>query len=334
MHFLPALLLFVLVPGALFAVAGRATRKGSRRSAMALRRVAWLPIIVLTVHGLAFLLVHAVPGGPFDAERPLAPATRQALEARFGLDQPLATQWALAVAGIARFDFGPSLAHRDHSVGEVIVGGLPASLLLGATAIFWMLALGVPLGVLAAARKDGCLDRGLGFMIALIQALPGFVLAAVLLLPFVLWWKLLPAAGLATPSALLLPSLALGLPFAAQVARLVRTAMLQALASEWPRTLRAAGLPERLILRSALRLALVPVVAFLGQAAAGVLTGSLVIEQMFAIPGLGAHFVESALNRDFTLALGLVTLYTAMAALCNWAADLILPFLDPRTEGA
>jgi oligopeptide transport system permease protein len=334
MTFLPALLVFAGLPLLLFALARGRLRKGSRRAASRLKRAAWLPLIVLAVHGLAFLVVHAVPGGPFDAERPLAPATRAALEARFGLNEPLLLQWCRAINGVAQLDFGPSLAHRDHAVSDVILEGLPASLLLGVCALFWMLALGLSAGVIAAAHAGGHRDRWINLAVALIQALPSFVLAALLLIPFALWWQVLPVAGLDSLSALILPSLALGLPFAAQVARLVRTAVLDALSQEWPRTWRAAGLNECAILLGAMRLALVPVTAFLGQAAAGILTGSLVIEQIFAIPGLGAHFIESALNRDFTLALGLVTLYTTLAALCNWAADLLLPVFDPRTEGA
>lgn len=329
MEHLPAVLLFVLTPVVLLVCARRSC---SARRGSLLRRAAWLPLTVLCVHALSFALVHAVPGGPFDDDRPLAAETRAALEARFGLDRPAFEQWLHAVSGMARAEFGPSLAHRDHSVTEVLVAGAPASLLLGAFALAWTLALGIPFGLWAALRRGRSADLTISACIALLLALPTFVLTGLLLIPLVFWWKLLPAAGLDQPSAVLLPSLCLGLPFAAQVARLVRSGVAEALQGEWRRTLVAAGLPERAVAFAALRLSLVSVVAFLGNAAAGVLTGSLVVEQIFAIPGLGAHFVESALNRDFTLALGMVVLYTALAYVLNWAADLMLPVVDPRVE--
>ncbi len=331
MQHLPAVLLFVVLPCVLLWLARNAARRTQRRAAL-LRRAAWLPLTVLCVHGLSFLLIHAVPGGPFDDERPLPAETRAGLEARFGLDRPMLVQWAAGVSGMARGDFGPSLAHRDYSVSEVVITALPPSLLLGALALAWTLLLGIPAGVWAACRRGKAADHAVNAAIALLLALPTFVLAGLLMIPLVFQWRLLPAAGLHEPAAVLLPSLCLGLPLAAQVARLVRSGMLEALRGEWVRTLRAAGLPERRVAAGALRLAMVSVVAFLGQAAAAVLTGSLVIEQLFAIPGLGAHFVESALNRDFTLALGVVILYTALAYVLNWTADLLLPVVDPRAE--
>ncbi len=320
-------------PIAMLFFARRVARGGGRVAPFLLRRTGWLMVTALVVFTVSFLLMRAVPGGPFDDGRKLLPQVRHNLEARFGLDRPMFEQWLVALRGLPTFDFGPSMTLRDFTVQEVIGQGLPASVLLGLTAFAWMLLIGVPVGVVAALKRGHPLDSMLSAGASLGMAIPNFVLAGALMWPLVIATGWLPAAGLDGPRALLLPSFCLGAPFGAQVARLVRTGMLEVLGQDWIRTARAKGLSEtRVVTQHALRGALLPVVTFLGPALAGILTGSLVIEQVFAIPGVGTHFVQSAINRDYTLALGMVMLYTVMVYVLNAVADLLLAALDPRVE--
>ena len=328
-----ALLGLAGAPVGMLLFARRLTRHGGRVAPFLLRRTGWLLVTTLVVFTVSFLLMRAVPGGPFDDGRKLMPQVRQNLEARFGLDRPVGEQWLAALGGLPTFDFGPSMTLRDFTVREVIGQGLPASALLGLAALAWMLLIGVPIGVTAALKHGHPLDAALSAAASLGMAIPNFVLAGALMWPLVIATGWLPAAGLDGPRALLLPSFCLGAPFAAQVARLVRTGMLEVLGQDWIRTARAKGLSEtRVITQHALRGALLPVVTFLGPALAGILTGSLVIEQVFAIPGVGTHFVQSAINRDYTLALGMIMLYTLMVYVLNAIADLLLAALDPRIE--
>ncbi|MAG58717.1 MAG: hypothetical protein CMJ83_20705 [Planctomycetes bacterium] len=324
---------FVVVPAILFWLGGRAERSHGRLLSFACRRIAWLGWTALVVFTLSFFLMRAVPGGPFDDERRMAPQVKRNLEARFGLDRPVAEQYLAALGGLPSLDFGPCMTLRDFTVREIIAQGLPPSMLLGLAALAWMLLIGVPVGVLAATRRGSTLDVTLTALASLGMAVPNFVLAGALMMPLVFWSGWLPAAGLTTVDAVLLPSFCLGAPFAAQVARLVRTGLLEVLTQDWVRTARAKGLSERrVVLGHALRGAMLPVVTFLGPALAGILTGSLVIEQVFAIPGVGTHFVQSALNRDYTLSLGMVMLYTVLVYGLNAVADLIHGLLDPRVS--
>lgn len=311
----------------------RERRAAGRRTAVPflLRRLAWLVLTAEAVFTLTFFLVRAVPGGPFEEERALAPEVRAQLDALYGLDRPVAEQYVRALAGLAVLDFGPSLTLRDLRVSEIVAQGLPPSFLLGAAAAAWMLLLGLPAGILSALRRGTAVDSALGALLALGLAVPNFVLAGILLIPLSFGLGLLPAAGFESVRSLVLPSFCLGAPFAAHVARLTRTGLLEVLGQDWVRTARAKGLPERrVVLGHALRGAIVPVVVSLGPALAGILTGSLVIEQMFAIPGLGTHFVQSALSRDYTLALGLVMLFTVVVYVLNALTDLAQAALDPR----
>jgi len=279
--------------------------------------------------------VRAARGGPFDAERDLPPEIVTALEARYHLDESLPRQYLRSLTGLIQGDFGPSLRYRGVGVNRILAEGLPVSLLLGAGALLVALLFGIPAGLWGALRRGRLPDHGVLLGSTLFLAVPNFVLAGFLVLAFSFALGWLPPAGLGGPDHLLLPWLSLGAPFAAQVARLTRTAALEVLASPAWRTARAQGLPPGvLVRRHLLRRTLVPVVAFLGPAAAGLLTGSLVIEQVFALPGLGTHFVQAALNRDYTLALGLTVVYTALLGLLTLAADLLLQRLDPRLEAA
>lgn len=328
-----ALASILLAPAILLVLASRLDRSRGDRcfAAFFLRRFAWLIWTVLAVFTVSFFLMRAVPGGPFDEERRLMPEVKRNLEARYGLDKPLHEQFLSAVAGLPAMDFGPCLTLRDWTVREVVAEGLPASLLLGIAALVWALGIGLPAGTLAAVRRGKALDGVLTALASIGMAMPNFVLAGLLMIPLVFTWKILPPAGMRQAVDLILPSLCLGAPFAAQVARLFRTGLVEILSEDWIRTARAKGLAEaRILWRHAYPAALSPVATFLGPALAGILTGSLVIEQVFAVPGLGTHFVQAALNRDYTLASGMVVLFTVLVSLLNIAADAAVAYLDPR----
>jgi oligopeptide transport system permease protein len=235
------------------------------------------------------------------------------------------------LGGVLTGDLGPSYRYRDLSVNDVIAQSLPVSMALGIVALLWALALGLTAGLVAAVRRGSRLDLALRLIAALGIALPNFVIAGLLVLLFAFALPIAPVAGWGTWRHLLLPGFALGAPFAAYIARLARTGLLEVYATEPIRVARAKGLPERLVLlRHALKGGILPVVSYLGPAIAGILTGSLVIEKLFYIPGTGSHFVNSALNRDYTLAMGVTILYTALVFALNTLVDLAYGLLDPR----
>jgi len=285
---------------------------------------------------LSFLLMRIAPGGPFDGERPLDPATRAALERSYGLDKPLPEQAARYVARLAGGDFGPSLVYRDFTVTDLVRQGLPVSLTLGALALILALALGLAAGLAAAAHPGRWPDALLMLVATLLTALPSFVTGPLLVLLFGLGLGWLPVSGWGggDPGHLVLPVIALALPVAGAIAKLARAGLAGVLGQDHVRSARARGLsPTRILLRHALRPALLPVASYLGPAAAGLLTGAVVIETVFALPGLGRYFVQGALNRDYPLVLGVVTLYAGLIILFNLFADLLYGWLDPRIRG-
>ena len=303
--------------------------------ALAARRLATAVPTLLVIVVASFLLMRVAPGGPFDGERALTPEVRASLEASYGLDAPLPVQLGRYLSGMARGDFGPSLVYRDFTVADLIAEGLPVSLTLGGLALLAAALVGVPAGAWAAYRRGGRVDRAVQALSMAGIVLPTFVTAPLLVLLFGLWLGWLPVSGWADGAAanLALPVLALSLPTMAAVARLTRGAMLDTLAEDFIRTARAKGLDAATILRRhALRPSLLPVVSYLGPAAAALLTGSVVVETVFALPGLGRYFVQGALNRDYPLVLGVVVLYAALVILFNLLADLAYGWLDPRTR--
>jgi len=298
-----------------------------------LARLGWTAAILLLVASGSFFLVRLVPGGPFDQQKVTDPVIRANLLAAYDMDAPLGVQYVHYLRGLLHGDFGPSLRYRDYSVNQILAESLPISALLGACALAVALLVGLPAGALAAARRGSWVDTLLMGASTLGLALPSFVLAGLLVLLFVFTWKLFPVAGYGSPAQLVLPAIALGLPFAASIARLFRAGLLEALGEDWVRTARAKGLSPRAVLWGhAARLALLPVVSFLGPAVAGILSGSLVVERIFAIAGMGSHFVDSAFNADYNLALGVVLVYTALVTLLNLLVDLAYGLLDPRIE--
>lgn len=298
-----------------------------------LRRLLTAIPTLLGVVILSFVLMRLAPGGPFDGERALDEETRAALDAAYGLDLPLGEQILLYIGRMARGDFGPSLVYRDFTVSELIAQGLPVSLTIGGLALLLACALGVGGGLWAAVRAGRWQDEAVMGAATLLTALPVFVTGPLFVLVFALGLGWLPVSGweAGRPSHLVLPVIALALPFAGAIAKLTRAGLAKALNEDHVRTARARGLAEsRVIGRHALRPALVPVASYLGPAAAGLLTGAVIIETVFALPGLGRYFVQGALNRDYPLVLGVVTLYAGLIILFNLVADLIYGWLDPR----
>jgi len=296
------------------------------------KRLLWLMITLWIVITLAFMLTRSVKGGPFDGDRKLPPAIEHNIRVRYNLDKPLVEQYLHYLYSVVfHLDFGPSMKLRDYSVNRVIADTFPKSALLGAFALLFALSAGIMAGVFAALRRGKQLDLLLMTLAATGIATPNFVLASILIIVFSFIWPLLPAAGWGTVSHLILPAIALGAPFAANIARLTRSGMLETLSEDFILTAKAKGLPgRRIVLRHAMKGAMLPVVSFLGPASAGILTGSLVIEKIFAIPGMGDLFVDAALNRDHTLTMGIIILYTALVYILNFMADLAYTLIDPR----
>lgn len=291
---------------------------------------------LLAIIILSFLLMRFAPGGPFDGERPLAPETKAALEAAYGLDKPIWQQIWLYLSRILQGDFGPSLVYRDFTVTELIAESLPISLLLGGLALLLASALGIAAGLIAAVRAGRWADHALMLTATVLTALPTFVTGPLLAMIFGLWLGWLPVSGQGDGLIwLILPVIALALPVAGAVAKLARAGLAEILGQDHIRAARARGLsPMTVLRRHALRPALVPVASYLGPAAASLLTGAVVIETVFGLPGLGRYFVQGALNRDYPLVLGVVTLYAALIILFNLFADLIYGWLDPRMREA
>jgi oligopeptide transport system permease protein len=301
----------------------------------ALRRLLQAPLVLLILASVSFVIMRLAPGGPFSGEKSMDPQVRAALEARYHLDQPMLFQYGHFLLDLLHGDLGTSLAgYKGTPVVAVIARTLPTSLLLGAQAMLLALLIGVLAGILAAMRRQRLGDR-LTLVVGLVAiSMPTFVIGPLLALVFGLWLHWLPIAGWqgwAHPAYQVLPAVALSLPFAGRIARLTRTGLLEVMSQDFIRTARAKGASElRIALRHALRLGFVPVVSFLGPATAAILTGSLVVEQVFQIPGLGFEFVKSAQNRDYTLVMGTVLAYGLCLVLCNLVADAVHRQLDPR----
>ncbi len=298
------------------------------------RLLVTVPTLLILVT-LAFFMMRAAPGGPFDAEVAVPPEVRANLERVYGLDQPLARQYFTYLGDLARGDLGPSFQYRDWSVNELIARGLPVSLTLGVLAMGLALSLGVGAGTAAALRRDRVLDRVVMAISMTGISIPNFVMAPLLILLFAVWSGLLPAGGWngGAPGNLVLPVIVLALPQVAYIARLTRGSMIEVMGSDFIRTARAKGLPEStVVLRHALKPVLVPVVSYLGPAIAAVLTGSLVVEQVFGLPGIGRYFIQGALNRDYTLVMGVVVFYGTLVVAMNLLVDLAYAWLDPRVR--
>ena len=297
----------------------------------AARRVALAVPVLLAVATLTFFIMRVAPGGPFDAERRLPAAVQANVEARYHLDRPLWQQYLGYMGDLLRGDLGPSFRYPDRTVGELIAFGLPVSLTLGLAALAVALAIGMPAGVIAAVRQNRTADHLVMGIAMLGVSIPNFVLGPLLIIAFALHLGWLPVAGWGTWRQIALPALTLGVFYAAFVARLTRASMLEVIRQDFVRTARAKGLAERAVIGlHALRPALLPVVSYLGPAAARVLTGSVVVEQIFSVPGVGRYFVTAALNRDYTMVLGTALVYSTLLVAFNVLVDMAYGWLDPR----
>ncbi|WP_027397748.1 ABC transporter permease [Anaerovibrio lipolyticus] len=290
-------------------------------------------IVLWIVMTVTFLLMHAIPGGPFTAEKNLPPAVQANIEARYKLNDPLSTQYMDYVENILHGDLGPSFKYVGRSVNDIIGESFPVSFELGMEAILISLLLGIPAGVLAAYRRNNWQDRTVNLLTTIGIAVPGFVLAALMVEIFAMKLGLLPAAMWIDWKSRILPAFALAAMPMAFITRLTRSSMLEVLGQDYIKTAKAKGLGTSYILfKHALPNALIPVVTYIGPMVASILTGSFVIETIFAIPGLGSYFVTSIYNRDYTVILGVTIFYSAIIILMNMLVDIIYPMLDPRIK--
>ncbi|MBU0656350.1 MAG: oligopeptide ABC transporter permease OppB [Gammaproteobacteria bacterium] len=289
---------------------------------------------LLVIITLAFFLIRLAPGGPFDSERQVPAEITANLERAYHLDQPLPVQYGYYLWNMVQGDFGPSFKYKDHSVSELIAQGFPVSLQLGLSAMLLALLIGIPAGMLAALKQNQPLDHAVMALAMTGITIPNFVMAPLLALVFGVFLHWLPVAGWNDGwKSAVLPVIALALPQIAYAARMMRASMLETLGSPHIRTAFAKGLPLRLVLwRHVLKGALLPVISWLGPATAAIITGSVVIEQIFSIPGIGRHFVQGALNRDYTLVMGVVVFYGALIILMNLLVDVIYGLVDPRVR--
>jgi oligopeptide transport system permease protein len=295
-----------------------------------------IPTLLLLIT-LAFFLMRAAPGGPFDRERALPPEIEAALQRAYHFDEPLSQQYLRYLRGVVHGDLGPSFQYPDYRVSELIAAGAPVSLKLGASAMLLAILIGGAAGALAALRRNGWLDRALMVTALVGISVPGYVVAPLLILVFAVALGWLPAGGWSAHGIgdAVLPVVTLALPQIAYIARLMRASMSEVLDANFIRTARAKGLSTRhIVLRHAAPAALMPVLSYLGPAAAGVVTGSVVVEQIFGLPGIGRYFVLAALNRDYTLVLGVVLFYGVLTLLFNLIVDLLYGALDPRVRYA
>jgi oligopeptide transport system permease protein len=310
-----------------------------------LKRLAWTVPLLLLISLVAFLLVHAAPGGPFDRERaPASPEIKRQLEAKYHLNEPLWKQylrylglvWEKDQAG--RWQRAPaswdiSLRYRNHTISDVIAQALPVSLLLGSLAFAFAMGVGLPVGFWSAAHRGRWPDRVGTLFALLVVCVPGLAVAPALIVLFAIHWRLFPVALWESPWHAILPTVALGLYYSGKIARLLREGMLAILQSEFVTAARAKGLGETaLLLKHVFRLAVLPVVSYSGPMLAELLTGSFVIENIFQIPGLGVYFVNSSLNFDYTMTVALAVLYAALLILLNLAVDFAYTLLDPRVK--
>jgi len=289
-------------------------------------------LVIITV---AFFLIRVAPGGPFDTDRALPPQVEANLNAKYHLDEPLIQQYGRYLWDVLRGDLGPSFQYRDFSVNELIASGLPVSIRLGLSALFLALIIGGTLGTIAALRQNSPTDYGVMTLAMVGISIPNFVVAPLLILIFAVHYQIFPAGGWDNGKFIntVLPTISLALLQIAFIARITRASMIEVLRSNYIRTARAKGLPARhVILRHAIKPALLPVVSYLGPAAAALITGSVVIEQIYGIPGLGRYFVQGALNRDYTLVMGVVIFYGVLIIGFNLLVDIVYALLDPKVR--
>ena len=298
-----------------------------------IKRILLAVLTVWIVLTITFFVMHFVPGGPFASEKAITPAAQAALEAKYGLDKPLMEQyWTYLVDAFTKFDFGPSLKQRGRMVIDVIKDGLKTSVKLGVIAAIWATIVGVVLGALAALRRNTIIDRIVMVISTAFVSMPSFIMGSLLLLLFSVKLGLVPANG-ETAKGLILPVITLGLSPMANIIRLTRSSMLDVLGQDYIRTARAKGVaPAKIIFGHALKNALIPVITYIGPMLAYIVTGSLVVEQIFAVPGIGRAFVQSIINRDYPLIMGTTIVLASLIVIMNLISDILYKIVDPRID--
>ncbi len=310
----------------------------------AIRRLLGAIPTLFIIVTLAFFMMRIAPGGPFDSQRRLPPEIEHNIEAAYDLDKPVYQQYFIYLGRLAHGDLGPSFKNKDFTVTELIADGLPVSARLGLSAIILAIMVGMTLGTAAALRQNRALDYGVMSVAMIGITIPTFVMAPILTLVFGVYGVSLLGYDISLPVGgwnggalrnMILPVIVLALPQIAVIARLTRGSMVEVLRSNYVRTARAKGLSSfMIVMRHAMRAAILPLVSYLGPAIAGILTGSLIVEQIFGIPGIGRYFVNGALNRDYTLVMGVLIYYATFVILLNLLADLLYAVLDPRVRYA
>jgi oligopeptide transport system permease protein len=300
-----------------------------------LRRLFELVPTILVIVLASFALVRLAPGSPFSSEKEIPPEVRRQLDAKYGFDKPLPVQFLRYLGNLARGDLGLSTKYPQRTVNEIIAAGFPVTLTLAAVALIWSLLVGITAGIIGAVRQNTVWDHAAMAAALVGISIPSFVLGPLLVLVVSLRWHLLPPAGWGDWRHVILPGLTLGTIYAASIARLTRGGMLEVVRSDFIRTARAKGLSERLVIwRHMLKGGLLPVVSYLGPAIASMLTGRVVVEKIFNVPGIGPYFVDAAFNRDYFLVMGIVLLYAFFLLVMNLVVDITYSLLDPRIESS
>jgi oligopeptide transport system permease protein len=299
-----------------------------------LRRLAFAIPLLLVISFLAFVMMHVAPGGPFDRERaPASPEIQRQIEAKYHLNEPFLKQYVLYLGDLVRGDLGLSLRYRNHTVNDIIAQALPVSMTLGSLAFCFAMGIGLPLGFYTAMRRGHWQEHVGNFISLLLVCVPGLVMAPLLIILFAIKWQWFPVALWQSPMHVILPAVTLGLFFVGRIARLMREGMLSAMQSEFIVAARAKGLSETsLMFKHAFRLAVLPVVSYSGPMLADLLTGSFVVENVFQIPGIGVYFINSGLNGDQPMVVGLALLYAALLIVLNLLVDFLYTRLDPRVK--
>jgi oligopeptide transport system permease protein len=296
-----------------------------------IRRILWLVPILLFVSLITFTLMHITPGGPWDKEKPVSAQIVANLNTRYNLDKPAWQQYVIYIANALRGDLGPSYTYQDRSVTQIIMQGLPNTASLGVLAALVAIILGVPLGVTAAARQNTAIDYAALAFGTVFASVPSFVLGFLLIIVFALTLHLVPTSGWGTPAQYVLPVLTLGLNQAALLTRITRASVLDVSRQDFMRTARAKGLREELLIRRhLLKNALIPVVTVMGPVLAFLLVGSLIVETIFSVPGIGRLLVQGISQRDYSLIMGTTLLYAVVIAVLNLVVDVLYAFIDPR----
>jgi oligopeptide transport system permease protein len=296
-----------------------------------IRRVLWLLLVLFIVLAITFTLMHLVPGGPWDREKPLAPKVVEALNARYGLDKPLWEQFVNYLGGVLQGDLGISYSRSDRTVTSILMEGLPKTATLGVLAFLLAQALGIPFGMAAALKQNSIIDYISVIFATIFASIPGFVLGILLMITFSVSLHWLPTSGWGTVQQLVMPVLCLAALPAAQSARITRASTLDVMRQDYVRTARSKGLMENVVrIRHIFRNSLIPVVTVAGPELANLITGSFIIENLFAIPGIGRLFVQGIQARDYSLIMGSILFYAITIALLNLVVDILYAAIDPR----